>query len=328
LACIGSAWHDHGWQDAGMALGFDTTTDEALEGIDLTGQRILVTGASAGLGQETVRALAAAGAEVVMPVRDPSKGGAAASAIRESVPDARLESGELDLASLASVRACAARFLDEHDRLDGLICNAGIMACPQGTTSDGFETQMGTNHVGHFLLATLLEPALLAGAPSRVVSLTSAGHKFSDVDLDDPWFERTPYDPWLSYGRSKSANALFALALDRRLGDQGVHAWSVHPGGIHTELGRHLTEESLSALAGARRGRAAPKWKSIPQGAATSVWAVTAPELVDHGGRYLEDCGVAPLVEEAGAENGVMRYAQDPDHADELWSWSEAVVNR
>lgn len=310
-----------------MAYGAETTTDEVLEGCDLTGVDILVTGASAGLGRETTRALAAKGAHVIMAVRDMAKGEAAAATIREAVPSAGLELRTLDLASLASVRAFAAGFLADHDRLSVLIANAGVMACPSGTTADGFETQLGTNHLGHFLLTTLLTPALLAGAPSRVVVLTSSGHRFSDVDMDDPSFERTPYDPWAAYGRSKTANALFALGVDGRLASSGVRAWSVHPGWINTELGRHLNEDSIAALGVAMRGRPFPAQpKSIAAGSATSVWAATAPGPLDHGGRYLEDCGVAEVISDAAEPKGVMAYAQDAERADALWEWSQGLV--
>ncbi len=316
-------------QDAAGSSGFgpDTTTDEVLADIDLTGIDVLVTGASAGLGQETARALSARGAHVIMAVRDPAKGESTAAAIRAIVPSADLELRSLDLASLASVRAFAASFLDHHASLQVLIANAGVMACPPGKTVDGFETQLGTNHLGHFLLTNLLTPALLAGAPSRVVVLTSFGHRFGAVDLDDPWFEEAPYNPWVAYGRSKTANALHAVGIDARLGSQGVNAWSVHPGWIQTELGRHVNEDSMAALEEARRGwPPPPAQKSVPAGAATSVWAATAPELVDHGGHYLEDCDVAVLISDVRETKGVMSYAQDAERADALWTWSDRVV--
>lgn len=313
------------------SFGFSTTTDEVLAGHDLTGTLAVVTGASTGLGEETTRALAAHGATVVMAVRDPERGRAAADRIRSVVPDARLELRELELASLASVRSFADGLLADHDRLDLLINNAGIMACPEGTTVDGFELQFGTNHLGHFLLGVLLAPALVAGAPSRLVSLSSRGHSFADVDLDDWNFERTPYDPFAAYGRAKTANALFAVGFQRRFGHLGVEAFSVHPGGIRTELGRDMTRETRAALftrlADATAAAAGEfTWKTIPQGAATSVWAATAPELAGRGGAYLEDCGIAAVGDEAGLSNGVMPYAVDPDRADALWELSERLV--
>ncbi|MGZ4713808.1 MAG: SDR family NAD(P)-dependent oxidoreductase [Acidimicrobiia bacterium] len=307
-----------------MTFGATTTTDEVLDGLDLTGKRYLVTGASTGLGEETTRALAAHGAAVTMAVRDVPKGEAAATRVRESVSDARVEVRELDLASLASVRAFAGEFRDACPRLDALVNNAGVMACPHGTTADGFELQIGTNHIGHFLLTVELLDRLDAG--SRVVALSSAGHRFSDVDLDDPNFERTEYEPWVAYGRSKTANALFAVELDRRLRERGAHAFSLHPGGIMTELGRHLTEETMGTLAASIPAGQSMDWKTVPQGAATTVFALTAPELEEHGGAYLEDCAIAVRNDEAGSRGGIRSYAIDPDRAAALWQRSEEWV--
>jgi NAD(P)-dependent dehydrogenase (short-subunit alcohol dehydrogenase family) len=308
-----------------MTFGFESTTDDVLDGVDLTGKHIVVTGASTGLGEETVRALASRGARVTMAVRDVDRGAAAADRVRATVPDAQLSLAELDLASLASVRAFGADMGDA--RIDVLINNAGVMACPYAQTSDGFEMQFGTNHLGHFLLGELLAPALLAGAPSRVVMLSSRGHAFSDVNLDDPGFERTEYSPFVAYGRSKTANALHAVGFDARRSSEGVHAFSVHPGGIHTELGRHMTPEVTAALRSQleAEGRSF-RWKTIPQGAATSVWAATAPELEAHGGAYLEDCGVASVQDDGALDTGVRPYAQDGVRADALWSLSEQMV--
>jgi len=306
-----------------MSFDDKSTTDEVLAGIDLTGTRALVTGASTGLGEETTRALAAHGAAVTMAVRDAERGEAAAARIRAAVPDADIEVMLLDLASLADVRRFAAEFLASHDRVDLLINNAGVMACPQATTVDGFELQIGTNHVGHFLLTQLLDPALGSGA--RVVALSSAGHRFSDVDLDDPNFEHTAYDPWGAYGRSKTANALFAVELDRRLRDRGAHAYSVHPGGIITELGRHLTEETLAVLTDVPADEQI-EWKTVPQGAATSVWAATAPELDAQGGAYLEDCGVARSNPDPASRGGIKPYAIDPARATALWGRTEEWI--
>ena len=306
-----------------MTFDNKSTTNEVLDGIDLTGTRVLVTGASTGLGEETTRALAAHGAAVTMAVRDPERGEAAAARIRAAVPDADLEVMLLDLASLADVRRFAAEFLETHDHLDVLINNAGVMACPQSATVDGFELQIGTNHVGHFLLTQLLDARL--GAGSRVVALSSAGHRFSDVELDDPNFEHTAYDPWGAYGRSKTANALFAVELDRRLCDRGAHAYSVHPGGIVTELGRHLTEETLAVLTDVPADEQI-EWKTVPQGAATSVWAATAPELDESGGAYLEDCAIAALNPDPESRGGIKPYAIDPASAAALWERTEAWI--
>jgi len=308
------------------SFGASTTTDDVLAGVDLQGRRFFVTGASAGLGEETARAFAAHGAAVTMAVRDLDRGAAAVGRIRAKVPGADLEVRQLELASLASVRACADGFLADHDRLDVLVNNAGVMACPFGTTADGFELQFGTNHLGHFLLTNLLAPALVAAAPARVVSLSSRGHRFSDVDLDDPNFEHTPYDPWVGYGRAKTANVLFAIELDRRCADRGVRAFAVHPGTISTELGRHLTDESLAALVASMPSGQEMRWKSVPEGAATSVWAATTAELDGRGGLYLEDCGVAEPTDDPAARTGVRPYALDPGRAAALWELSERLV--
>jgi NAD(P)-dependent dehydrogenase (short-subunit alcohol dehydrogenase family) len=247
--------------------------------------------------------------------------------VRAEVPDAQLDLRQLDLADLASIRTFAHGFVEDHPTLDVLIGNAGVMACPQGTTADGFELQFGTNHLGHFLLIQLLTPSLVAAGGARVVLLSSAGHRFSDVDLDDPGFEQSEYDPWTAYGRAKTANVLCAVGLDRRLRDQGVRAFAVHPGGIQTELGRHLTKETRQTMLD--RLAASPTsfaWKTIPQGAATTVYAATAPELDGEGGVYLEDCHIAEVVEDPDATAGVRPYALDPDRADALWVLSEELV--
>ena len=306
-------------------FGFASTTDDVLDGVDLAGRTVVVTGTSAGLGVETARALAAHGATVVGVVRDVAK----ARRNLDEAGAAGVELHEADLASLASIRAFTDAFLATGpERIDVLIANAGLMACPQGTTADGFELQFGTNHLGHFLLVNRLLPRLLTGSPGspgRIVTLSSAGHRFGNVSLDDPGFAHTPYDPWVAYGRAKTANVLFAVELDRRLRDRGVRATSVHPGGIPTELARHLTEESLGALIEAR-GERKVEWKSIPQGAATSVWAGCVADGDAVGGRYCEDCAVAPVIDDADAAPGVMRYALDPDTATALWTRSEEMV--
>jgi NAD(P)-dependent dehydrogenase (short-subunit alcohol dehydrogenase family) len=310
-------------------FGSESTTDDVLEGVDLTGTNVVVTGASAGLGVETIRAVAAHGATVVGVARDTAK---AQRALDEAGAAGDIQVYEADLASFASIRAFADAFLgDGHDRIDVLINNAGIMACPQGATTDGFELQFGTNHLGHFLLTGKLLPLLLTGTPARIVNLSSAGHQFGPTDPDDPNFETTPYDPWVAYGRSKTANILFAVELDRRLRDRGVRATAIHPGGIVTELGRHLTDETIGALVKARSertegGEAAMSWKSVPQGAATSVWTGFVADADAVGGRYCEDCSVSEVVEGKPRVPGVMAYALDPDAAARLWTASEAMV--
>jgi NAD(P)-dependent dehydrogenase (short-subunit alcohol dehydrogenase family) len=309
-------------------FGPESTTDDVLEGLDLAGRRILVTGASTGLGLETTRALAAHGASVTMAVRDLGRGAAAMDTVREHVPGADLDVRPLDLADLSSVRAFAHGFVEDHPVLHVLIGNAGVMACPESRTVDGFETQLGTNHLGHFLLVTLLTPSLVAAGGARVVLLSSAGHRLGDVDLDDPGFEHRPYDPWEAYGQSKTANILCAVALDRRLRDQGVRAFAVHPGRIRTELGRHLTEETLGQMLARLEESDVPVgWKTVEQGAATTVWAATAPELDGDGGRYLEDCGIGQPTDDPTSPSGVRAYALDPGRAEALWTWSERVTS-
>ncbi len=312
---------------SGQRFGFESTTDDVLAGVDLSGRTMLVTGASTGLGEETTRALATHGATVIMAVRDPVRGKAAADRIRATA-DAplSLEIRHLDLASLDSVRRFAGELLAARSTLDVLINNAGLMGCPFGLTQDGHELQWGTNHLAHFLLANLLRPALLNTGRSRVVSLSSRGHSFSDIDLSDPRFDRGDYTPFVGYGRAKTANALFAVGWDRRFGRQGSQAFSVHPGGIHTELGRNMTPETRALLpAMMAEGGRVFRWKTIPQGAATSVWAATSPDLAAHGGAYLEDCNVARLAS-PGDEDGVLPYAIDPVNADRLWDYSLAAV--
>jgi NAD(P)-dependent dehydrogenase (short-subunit alcohol dehydrogenase family) len=304
------------------AFGFDSTTDDVLAGLDLHDVNVVITGTSAGLGVETARAVAARGATVVGVVRDLDKA-------RRNLDEAGATGVDLyqaDLASLDSIRAFTDTFFaDGHDRIDVLIANAGIMACPQGTTADGFELQFGTNHLGHFVLVNRLMPLLLTGSPARVVMLSSAGHRHSDVSLDDPGFERTPYDAWEAYGRAKTANVLFAVELDRRLRDRGLRAAAVHPGGIVTDLGRHLTEETMNVLIETRGDRHF-EWKTVPQGAATSVWAGFVADPGEIGGRYCEDCAVAPVIDDPNDQPGVMGYALDPDTAAALWTRSEELV--
>ncbi len=303
-------------------FGFDSTTDDVLDGLDLTDVNIVITGTSSGLGVETARALSARGATVVGIVRDLDK----ARRNLDEVGATGVDLYEADLASLASIRAFTDTFFaDGHDRIDVLIGNAGIMACPQATTTDGFEMQFGTNHLGHFVLVNRLLPLLLTGSPARVVMLSSAGHRYSDVSLDDPGFERTPYDAWAAYGRAKTANVLFAVELDRRLRDRGLRAAAVHPGGIITDLGRHLTDETMNVLI-QNRGERHFEWKTVPQGAATSVWAGFVADADEVGGRYCEDCAVAPVIDDPNDSPGVMRYALDPDTAAALWTTSEELV--
>lgn len=314
-------------------FGATSTTDEVLAGVDLQGKRILVTGTSAGLGIETARALAAHGANVVGAARDLAKAEGATAGVREAARanDGSFELIALDLASLSSVRACADRLLEDGRRFDIVIANAGVMAPPLSRTADGFETQFGTNHLGHFVLVNRI--AGLLGEGGRLVNLSSAGHRFADVDLEDPNFERTTYDPWIGYGRSKTANILFAVEFDRRHRDRGVRAAAVHPGGIRTELGRHMTaadEEALVASINAAQAAAGLppfEFKTIPQGAATTVWAAAVADAEVVGGRYCEDCHVADVQDGEGIRGGVRPYALDMKHAEALWRTSEELVH-
>jgi NAD(P)-dependent dehydrogenase (short-subunit alcohol dehydrogenase family) len=312
------------------SFGAESTTDEVLEGVDLSGKRVLVTGVSAGLGVETARSLAAHGAQVVGAARDLAKAQAATGPVRaDAANGGGLELVELDLASLASVRACSDALVEAGKPFDVVVANAGVMACPQGQTADGFETQFGTNHLGHFMLVNRI--VSLLGPGSRLVSLASAGHRFSDVDLDDPGFEDTPYNAWTAYGRAKTANILFAVEFDRRHRDDGIRAAAVHPGGIQTELGRHMTPElmqqMIDSIAASQAAGAPPfMWKTIPQGAATSVWAGVVAGADEVGGRYCEDCHVAEVVHDQSFRGGVQPYAVDPDRAKALWAKSEEMV--
>jgi NAD(P)-dependent dehydrogenase (short-subunit alcohol dehydrogenase family) len=312
-------------------FGATSTTDEVLEGVDLSGKRILVTGVSAGLGVETTRTLAAHGAWVTGAARDLNKAKAATEPVRaEAANGGGMELVELDLASLASVRACADALVSTGKPFDLVIANAGVMACPKSQTSDGFETQFGTNHLGHFVFVNRIASLLRPGA--RLVNLSSAGHRYSDVDLDDPNFDHTPYTEFGAYGRSKTANILFAVEFDRRHKADGVRATAVHPGVIRTELVRHMSAAAMQRLvdeinaANAASGQPPLSWKTIPQGAATLVWAGVVAPADEVGGLYCEDCHVAELAKGVDVRGGVRAYALDPERAKALWAKSEEMV--
>ncbi|MCG3171235.1 MAG: hypothetical protein CALGDGBN_02835 [Pseudomonadales bacterium] len=306
-------------------FGAGSTTGEVLQGIDLRGRVAVVTGASGGIGEETARALAAAGARVVVAARNEQKASAALARIRAATGSEALEFERLDLASLASVRACAARLLQRHPAIHLLINNAGIMACPLERTAEGFEMQLASNHLGHFLLSGLVLPALRRAAPSRVVALSSIGHRVCGVQLDDLNFERRAYNAWVAYGQSKTANVLFAVEFDRRFGPEGVRAYAVHPGAIPTELDRHLDATELAAVDAHSPGGKLQR-KTVAAGAATTVYAATAPELAERGGCYLEDCHVAAINDARSSAEGVKSYALDGALALGLWAASEAMV--
>lgn len=308
-------------------FGRETTTDEIVQGMDLSGRRVLITGASGGLGAETARALASAGARVTLAARDEAKAEAVAETIRGGGKDRQVDVTELELTSLESVRECAKRFLAENEGLDILVNNAGIMGCEFQRTSRGWELQLATNHIGHFLLTCLLAPALRAAAPARVVNLSSAGHRLAGMDFEDPHFENRDYDKWVAYGQSKTANILFSVELDRRLAASGVRAIAVHPGMIMTELARYLTPEDIQDLMSrAAPESGAPSFKSVEQGAATSTWAAVSEELEARGGFYCEDCNIADEKAEEGSIAGVSPYALDSESARRLWTQSEQWV--
>jgi NAD(P)-dependent dehydrogenase (short-subunit alcohol dehydrogenase family) len=317
------------------AFGATSTTDDVLSGLNLKGKRILVTGVSAGLGVETARSLAARGAQVVGAARDLKKARAATEQVqKDAAHGGSFELAELDLANLKSVRACADRLLAKGEPFDMVIANAGVMATPFGHTADGFETQFGTNHLGHFVLVNRIAALIRTGG--RLISVSSAGHRRSNVDLEDPNFERTPYEPFVAYGRSKTANILFTVAFDQRHRERGVRAAAVHPGVIQTELIRHVSPSWLQTRVDeinqqlAAAGKPPLQWKSIPQGAATSVWAGAVAPADEIGGKYCEDCHVGSIVPDdvpiSAVTEGVRGYAVDAKAAEALWKKSEELV--
>jgi NAD(P)-dependent dehydrogenase (short-subunit alcohol dehydrogenase family) len=322
-------------KEIGMAgpFGATSTTDDVLLGKNLTGKRVLVTGVSAGLGVETARALMVHGAQVVGAARDLAKAKRATAEVRaQAANGGGLELVELDLASLESVRACADALVADGRPFDVVIANAGVMRTPFGHTADGFETQFGTNHLGHFVLVNRIASLFAPGG--RLVNVSSSGHRYSDVDLDDPSFERAPYDPMIAYGRSKTANILFAVEFDRRHRAHGVRATALHPGGIRTELDRHMQPGELQATVDRinaeliAEGQPPFQFKTIPQGAATSVWAAAVAPAEEVGGRYCENCQVSQITEGlvSPVSPGVRPYALDPGHAKALWSRSEELI--
>ena len=311
------------------AFNAHSTDLEVIAGHDLTGKTALVTGASSGLGVETARALLSAHAEVILAVRDTTKGEAVAQQLCTATKNEQAHVLEIDLGSLASIRQAVEQFQAHWSKLDLLINNAGIMATPKSYTPDGFESQFGTNHLGHYLLTRLLLPALQAAAPSRVVVLSSSGHRFSDVHFDDLQYHRRPYDKWEAYGQSKTANALFAVGLTQHFSSQGITANAVNPGGTRTGLQQHLTTEEMRALGWMdEAGNVTSRLKTPEQGAATSVWVAVGHELDGIGGRYLENCQEsAPL--DPGMPfpgYGYLPYALDAEHAERLWTVSQELV--
>jgi NAD(P)-dependent dehydrogenase (short-subunit alcohol dehydrogenase family) len=288
-----------------------------VDGIDLSGKTCVITGASSGLGRESARALAAAGAHVVLAARNSEALGEAAQWVRAEVPGARTSTVELDLTSLASVRAAAAAIRGVAPVIDVLMNNAGVMFTPFGRTRDGFETQIGTNHFGHFELTRLLVPQLAAAGSARIVILSSGGHVMGDVDFDDLNWERREYDKFVAYGASKTANILHAVEADRRLRDSGIRAYAVHPGTVATSLARYMSREDFSQLRKLADGHL--DVVTPERGAATQVWAAVSPELSDKGALYLEDCGIS---------DAVAPHARDGQRAADWWLLSEKLCDR
>ena len=310
-------------QPIGSGLGYRTTAREAVAGIDLTGKHAIVTGGYSGLGFETVKALAGAGAQVVVPARRPAQ----AEEVLAGVVNVGVD--ELDLSDQESVHAFAERYLASGHGLDILINNAAVMACPEARVGPGWELQIATNHLGHYTLTNLLWPALKDGG-ARVVALTSTGHKISGIRFDDPMFERDPYDKWLAYGQAKTANSLFAVWLDELGQHDDVRAFAVHPGGIFTPLQRHLTQDEMVAAGWMDAdGNKDDRFKTPEQGASTSVWAATSPQLEGMGGVYCENCDVAlPTDFESPMARymGVNPHAIDHDAAARLWDLSAELT--
>ena len=313
------------------AFGACSTALDVVQGVSLAGKTAMVTGGASGLGFETSRALASAGAAVTLAVRNLEQGQAAAQRITAEFAQARVALVKLDLADLATVRQCAADWNKSGQALDILINNAAIMACPLTRTAQGWEAQFATNHLGHFALTTALLPALQRAAAqqgdARVVCLSSTGHKLSGVNFDDVHFERRDYNKWKAYGQAKSANALMALGLHLKYGTQGITANAVHPGGIMTGLQKFLPLEEMRAL-GWLKADDTPLdiFKSTEQGAATSVWAATAHALKGLGGLYLEDCNQGLPAEPTNRVSGFSAHIADPAAALRLWEVSEQLL--
>jgi NAD(P)-dependent dehydrogenase (short-subunit alcohol dehydrogenase family) len=315
-----------------MTFDARSTADDVIQGHDLTGWEAVVTGGAAGLGAETARALAAAGARVVLAARDPDRGRTAALELSDRTGNPNVEYRPLRLDSLESVHDFAAGYLATGRPLHLLIANAGIMGAPLGRTAEGFESQFGVNHLGHFALTAGLLPALRAAGTARVVALSSRAHRRGDIDFDDPNYEHRPYDAWQAYGQSKTANGLFAVGLTARYGGDGITANAVMPGAIMTGLMRHMTLQDFVDRGWADEyGRPRddlPGWKNVPQGAATSVWAAVAPELAGRGGLYLDNCAIGqPWTADGVPPNGYyLPYLLDPERADRLWDLSEKLT--
>jgi NAD(P)-dependent dehydrogenase (short-subunit alcohol dehydrogenase family) len=303
-----------------------STADQVISGVDLFGRLAVITGGGAGLGMETARALAAAGADVVVAGRNKAVLEAAVDELKGSARGA-VVGAELDLLSLGSVADFARRIEAMGRPVDLLILNAAIMACPLARSPEGVESQLATNYVGHALLTSRLTPALLKAPAARVIALSSNAHQMSPVVFDDINYERRPYDPWEAYSQSKTATCLLAVQVRQALGRQGVTAHTLHPGGVFTGLLKHVSGALAAELSERYKFDAsAIEVKSIPQGAATTVWAATEPALHDRPTLYLEDCQVAPLLSKPTYVHGVMPYALDAENAAALWRAAERMI--
>jgi len=308
--------------------GAKSVAGEVVKGLNLKGKTAIVTGASSGLGIETARALVSAGARVIMPVRTREKGDKVIAELRAATGNPSIATAVMDLADYDSVGAFAAGFVASGSPLHILINNAGIMACPERRIAGRIESQFGTNHLGHMILACRLAPALLKADRARVVALSSIGHRRSPIHFDDPNFEHRPYDKWEAYGQSKTANALFAVEFNRRMEPKGVNAYAVHPGGILTKLQRDLSQEEMKAFGWIDdSGKVNDRFKSPAGGAATATWCATSPLLEAGGGVYCEDCNiaVATKADDSGFA-GVRPWAIDPSAARKLWTLSETLL--
>lgn len=320
-----------------MPYNHETTWNTVLQDIELDGKTALITGASSGLGAETAYALASKGCDLILLARDANKLQIQAERIKADFCGVNITSYLCDLADLNAIKACAETINKNTAKIDIMINNAGIMACPLMQTSQGLEMQFGVNHLGHFYLTQLLSDLLLAAAPARLVVLSSGGHKYGCIDLDDPNWQQREYDKWLAYGAAKTANALFAYEFNKRFAPLGVNANAVHPGVIFTELARHLTAEDYEMLSGSsdskgkdgeemqgRRGKLIIK--PVEAGAATSVWAATHPDLEGRGGLYLEDCHVATEANADDQNQGYFDYIMNDELAKQLWQRSEKMI--
>jgi NAD(P)-dependent dehydrogenase (short-subunit alcohol dehydrogenase family) len=333
-------------------FSFESTTQDVIQHINLSGKTALITGATSGLGLETAKCLASAGASIILAARNANKIQKAKESILANVPNAKLSYVIIDLSDLNSVRKAAESLIEKQLTIDLLINNAGVMACPFEKTAQGFEMQFGSNHLGHFLFTGLILSLLKKQQGSRVICLSSAAHKFANVNLEDPNYENRKYNKWQAYGEAKSANALFALALNERLKNRDIECFSVHPGMIATELGRHLQPEDLEMFSGGSKSKNnnennekgnekgteknimkdkkesdKPKrspFKTVEQGAATTAWAATSPSLNGLGGTYLEDCQISQASDKSST--GFSNYIADKTTAEKLWTLSENLV--